>query len=88
MARSSRPAARATIASIDSKTLKTAALRVAAKLASEAENQNGYVVIFPDGRVSVELEWIDPEEIAKAAIEAYLETAPLVGEELRKSDRE
>jgi hypothetical protein len=77
MSRSSRPVARATIAPIDSKALKKAGQSLAAKLVSEAEKQNGYVATFPDGQISIELEWIDPKSIAKAAIEAYLETAHL-----------
>jgi hypothetical protein len=71
----SRPSCRAapvTLAPIDPNALKRAAQTLAAQLRSEAENQNAYVATFPDGRMSVELEWISPESIAKAVIEAYL----------------
>jgi hypothetical protein len=68
----SRPADRASKASIDFNALKRAAQRLATELASEAATQNAYVAIFPDGRMSLELEWINPESIARAVIEAYL----------------
>jgi hypothetical protein len=58
-------------------TLKSEGLRAASaafgkRLAEEAFAQNAYARHFPDGRISVELEWVELEPIAEAVIEAYM----------------
>ena len=42
-------------------------------LQAEAGKQNAYVFHFPDGRVSLELEWIDVASIVRSVIEVYVE---------------
>ncbi len=42
------------------------------QLRAEAAEQCSYVHKFPDGRLSVELEWIDANGLARAAVVAYL----------------
>jgi hypothetical protein len=42
-------------------------------LQAEAEKQNAYIFHFPDGRVSLELEWIDVASIVRSVIEVYVE---------------
>jgi hypothetical protein len=44
-------------------------------LAAEAEAQRAYAHSFPDGRMSLELEWVDLELIAEAVITAYISEA-------------
>jgi hypothetical protein len=58
---------------IDPLALKTAAEALGERLRSEASEQNAYVISFPDGRVSLELEWIDTQAIARHVIAAYLD---------------
>jgi hypothetical protein len=41
-------------------------------LSTEAEQQKAYLFRFPDGRVSVELEWIDLSSAAQKVVGAYL----------------
>ena len=41
-------------------------------LRAEAEQQKAYVFRFPDGRISLELEWLDIHSVAKAVIAAYV----------------
>jgi hypothetical protein len=41
-------------------------------LGAEAEEQRAYLFQFPDGRVSLELEWIDMQSILRAVIAAYV----------------
>jgi hypothetical protein len=41
-------------------------------LRTEAEQQKAYLFRFPDGRVSVELEWIDLNSAAQKVVDAYL----------------
>ena len=58
--------------------VETAALEAAVQtlirlLQAEAEEQNAYIVHFPDGRVSLELEWIDVASIVRSVIEVYVE---------------
>ena len=38
----------------------------------EAEQQKAYLFRFPDGRVSLELEWLDIGSIAQTVIAAYI----------------
>ena len=41
-------------------------------LRAEAEQQKAYLFRFPDGRVSLELEWLDIGSIAQTVIAAYI----------------
>jgi hypothetical protein len=41
-------------------------------LRREADQQRAYLFQFPDGRISVELEWIDPRAITREVVAAYL----------------
>lgn len=41
-------------------------------LRAEAEQQKAYLFHFPDGRISLELEWIDVRSIAQTVIAAYV----------------
>ena len=41
-------------------------------LRAEAEQQKAYVFRFPDGRISLELEWLDIHSVAKTVIAAYV----------------
>ena len=43
------------------------------KLRKQGTTQNAYVFHFPDGRVSLELEWIDVASIVRSVIEVYVE---------------
>jgi hypothetical protein len=52
--------------------LDAAAAAVDSQLRTEAAEQRSYVHKFPDGRLSVELEWIDANGLARAAVTAYL----------------
>ena len=69
--------------SINPDALKKAAQALVTHLRSEAENQNAFLISFPDGRISLELEWISLEEMAKEVIQAYrqADTASVDGAE-------
>ena len=41
-------------------------------LRAEAEQQRAYLFRFPDGRISLELEWVDVRSIAQTVIAAYV----------------
>lgn len=41
-------------------------------LRAEAEQQKAYLFHFPDGRISLELEWVDVRSLAQAVIAAYV----------------
>ena len=41
-------------------------------LRQEAEQQRAYLLRFPDGRISVELEWVDVRSIAQTVVSAYV----------------
>ena len=57
---------------LDPLALERATQALGDRLRSEANEQNAYLVRFPDGRVSVELEWIDIQSIAQHVIAAYV----------------
>lgn len=44
-------------------------------LHAEADEQNAYIFHFPDGRGSLELEWLDIASLVRAVIAAYVERA-------------
>jgi hypothetical protein len=58
---------------IDPDALAAATLALDHQLGSEAQDQCGYLHRFSDGKVSLELEWVDPASLARAAVLAYLE---------------
>jgi hypothetical protein len=41
-------------------------------LFAEAQQQRAYVFRFPDGRVSLELEWVDVRSIVQSVVMAYV----------------
>jgi hypothetical protein len=41
-------------------------------LRAEAEQQKAYLFHFPDGRISLELEWVDVRSLAQTVIAAYV----------------
>jgi hypothetical protein len=58
--------------------VETAALEAAVQkfvqlLHAQAEEQNAYIFHFPDGRVSLQLEWLDIASLVRAVIVAYVE---------------
>jgi hypothetical protein len=57
---------------LDPLALESATQALGDRLRSEADEQNAYLVRLPDGRVSVELEWIDIQSIAQHVIAAYV----------------
>jgi hypothetical protein len=60
---------------IETAALETAVQTLIRLLQAEAKEQNAYIFHFPDGRVSLELEWIDVASIVRSVIEAYVEQA-------------
>jgi hypothetical protein len=61
-----------TTPTIDPEGLEAAARALGEQLGAEAREQNAYLHCFPDGKVSMELEWVDPAPLARAAVVAYL----------------
>jgi hypothetical protein len=57
---------------VETAALETAVQTLVRLLQAEAQEQNAYVFHFPDGRVSLELEWIDVASIVRSVIEAYV----------------
>ena len=41
-------------------------------LRAEAEQQKAYLFRFPDGRISLELEWVNVRSLAQTVIAAYV----------------
>ncbi len=61
-----------TTLTIDPEGLEAAAHALGQRLGAEAREQNAYLHRFSDGKLSMELEWVDPASLARAAITAYL----------------
>lgn len=61
------------IMNVETAALEAAVQRLIRLLEAEAEEQNAYIFHFPDGRVSLELEWIDVASIIRSVIEVYVE---------------
>ena len=59
---------------LDQKGVKAAAEALREMLATEAQEQGASYRQFPDGRVSLELEWIDPAALVEAVVQSYIET--------------
>jgi hypothetical protein len=57
---------------LDADALRRAELAFAELLQSEADQQHAYLARFPDGRVSLELEWLDLSAITKTVIGVYV----------------
>ncbi len=57
---------------IDPEGLEAAARALGERLGAEAREQHAYLHHFTDGKVSMELEWVDPASLARAAVTAYL----------------
>jgi hypothetical protein len=57
---------------LDPQALRTAEQAFAQLLRAEADRQRAYLFHFPDGRISLELEWIDPHVITREIVSAYL----------------
>ena len=58
---------------IDAEALGLAVRALVQMLQAEANKQHAYVFHFPDGRISLELEWLDVEAIARTVITTYVE---------------
>ncbi len=59
---------------VDLQGLEAAAHALVEQLGAEALEQRAYLHRFSDGRVSLELEWVDPMALAHATVVAYLAT--------------
>jgi hypothetical protein len=57
---------------LDPRVIQDAERAFSAYLQVEAEQQRAYLFRFPDGRISVELEWLDVHSIAHAVVAAYV----------------
>jgi hypothetical protein len=57
---------------LDPQALKAATQTLDRLLQAEAEEQRAYLVHFADGRISLELEWIDIQSIMQAVIASYV----------------
>jgi hypothetical protein len=57
---------------LDPRGIQNAEHALSEYLQQEAEQQRAYVFRFPDGRISLELEWLDVHSIAYAVVAAYL----------------
>jgi hypothetical protein len=60
--------------------LDAASAALAWQLHAVATEQGGYVHKFPDGKLSIELEWVCIIGLARAAVAAYLAHAEAEGE--------
>jgi hypothetical protein len=58
---------------VETAALETAVETMIRLLQAQAEEQNAYIFHFPDGRVSLELEWIDVASIVRSVVEVYVE---------------
>jgi hypothetical protein len=57
---------------LDPRAIQNAERALSEYLRAEAEQQRAYVFRFPDGRISLELEWLDVRSIAQAVVAAYV----------------
>jgi hypothetical protein len=57
---------------LDPRAIQSAEQALGNYLRAEAEQQRAYVFDFPDGRISLELEWLDIRSIAQAVVAAYV----------------
>jgi hypothetical protein len=57
---------------LDPKAIQNAERALNEYLRSEAEQQRAYMHSFPDGRVSLELEWLDVHSMTQTIVAAYM----------------
>jgi hypothetical protein len=57
---------------LDPRAIQSAEQALSRYLHAEAEQQRAYLFKFPDGRISLELEWIDVGSITHAVVSAYV----------------
>jgi hypothetical protein len=57
---------------LDARAIENAERALSEYLSAEAEQQRAYVFRFPDGRISLELEWLDIRSVAQAVVTAYV----------------
>ena len=57
---------------LDPRAIQNAERALSDYLCTEAEQQRAYVFRFPDGRISLELEWLDVHSVAHAVVAAYV----------------
>jgi hypothetical protein len=57
---------------LDPRAIQSAEQALSEYLRLEAEQQRAYVFRFPDGRISLELEWLDVHSIAQTVVAAYV----------------
>jgi hypothetical protein len=57
---------------LDPQAIESAERALNEYLKAEAEQQRAYMRSFPDGRVSLELEWLDVHSMTRAVIGAYM----------------
>ncbi|MBM1174714.1 hypothetical protein [Microvirga arabica] len=57
---------------IDQEGLSAATAALTEQLRAQAQEQRAYLHSFVDGRISLELEWVDPQQWAYAVVLAYL----------------
>jgi hypothetical protein len=57
---------------LDPRAIQSAERALGEYLSEEAAQQQAYLLRFPDGRVSLELEWIDLRSIAERVVGAYV----------------
>ena len=57
---------------LDPRAIQNAERALNEYLSAEAEQQRAYVFRFPDGRISLELEWLDVHSMAHAVVAAYV----------------
>jgi hypothetical protein len=58
--------------SLDPRAIQNAERALSEYLRAEAEQQQAYMHSFPDGRVSLELEWLDVHSMTRAIVSAYM----------------
>jgi hypothetical protein len=61
------------IMNLDPQALRVATQTLDRLLSAEADGQRAYLFHFPDGRISLELEWIDIYAIIRAVIATYMD---------------
>lgn len=57
---------------LDPNAIRDAEQALSEYLHAEAEQQKAYLFRFPDGHISLELEWLDVHSIARTVIAAYV----------------
>jgi hypothetical protein len=68
---------------LDQRAIRNAERALSDYLRAEAEQQKAYLFRFPDGRISLELEWLDVHSIAKTVVAAYVGSLDRDGEQPR-----